>query len=111
MKAASLYHKNWRVKNPLVFQFHQRARYIRRYQLLRRLKNKPCMDCQGWFDHWQMEFDHREHKEFNISSGLALPMEKLLAEIKKCDVVCANCHKTRTFQRQQQGNGSYREVC
>lgn len=34
-----------------------------------RLKNKPCADCFGWFNPWQMQFDHLENKEFNIAIG------------------------------------------
>ncbi len=25
--------------------------------------------------------------------------ENLLAEVSKCDIVCANCHRERTFRR------------
>lgn len=68
---------------------------------LDRFKNKPCMDCRGWFDPWQMDFDHRpeEVKLFNIGAGRGLKLVRLVAEIKKCDVVCSNCHRTRTHKR------------
>ena len=45
-----------------------------------------------------LEFDHLRDKRFNI--GAALPYRnwaELLAEIEKCEVVCANCHRRRTF--------------
>lgn len=44
-----------------------------------------------------LDFHHRnpKTKRFNIASavweGLSIP--KILAEIKKCDVVCSNCHR------------------
>jgi hypothetical protein len=25
--------------------------------------------------------------------------ERILAEVAKCDIVCANCHRLRTFER------------
>jgi hypothetical protein len=49
-----------------------------------------------------MDFDHRpdEAKLFTISHGKGqYGEEKILAEIAKCDVVCANCHRLRTFGR------------
>ena len=59
----------------------------------------PCRDC-GETDPIVLEFDHLRDKAFNI--GEALPYrnwESILAEITKCDVVCANCHKRRTVRR------------
>jgi hypothetical protein len=44
-----------------------------------------------------LEFHHRDPstKCFNISQGWRLnySWERLLAELKKCDVLCANCHR------------------
>jgi hypothetical protein len=53
-----------------------------------------------------MDFDHRpgETKCFNLSIAAGqtrLSWEKMEAEIAKCDVVCANCHRERTHQRKQ----------
>ena len=49
-----------------------------------------------------LEFDHRpEHKKLdNVYRVLKkYGLEKAMEEIKKCDVVCANCHKHRTYHR------------
>jgi predicted HNH restriction endonuclease len=49
-----------------------------------------------------MDFDHRpgETKAFEISQMLGkVSMETLEAEIAKCDIVCANCHRIRTHRR------------
>ena len=47
-----------------------------------------------------MDFDHRDPstKLFNLMTGRAMLMsdQKLMAEVAKCDVVCANCHRIRT---------------
>jgi hypothetical protein len=59
----------------------------------------PCRDC-GETDPMVLEFDHLRDKRFNI--GSALPYRNwasILAEIEKCDVVCANCHRRRTARR------------
>lgn len=64
-------------------------------------KNKPCMDCGGWFASCQMQFDHRNplEKKFQISLLGGRSKISLYNEIKKCDVVCANCHCLRTQRR------------
>jgi len=41
-----------------------------------------------------LSFHHRDpkKKEFGISVGTVVAWEKLLAEVEKCDLMCANCH-------------------
>lgn len=66
------------------------------------LKKKPCTDCKSQFNPWQMDFDHKENKEFNISDGLrtkGYSWIKLEKELSKCDLVCSNCHRNRTHNR------------
>ena len=59
----------------------------------------PCLDC-GETDPVVLEFDHLRDKEFGISSGIRdRNWQAVLAEIDKCDVVCANCHRRRTAKR------------
>ena len=66
-------------------------------------KNKPCADCGRSYPYYVMEFDHREgeRKIGNLSRlhERVVRYETLVAEIEKCDVVCANCHRERTHQR------------
>jgi hypothetical protein len=59
-----------------------------------------CADC-GYKEHPEaLDFDHvRGEKLFNISMKAIGSLKRLLAEIEKCDVVCANCHRVRTAQR------------
>ena len=67
---------------------------------LHELKSSPCADCGRRFDPVCMDFDHRpgEAKLFGIGKSLHVKREDLLAEIAKCDLVCANCHRIRTFR-------------
>lgn len=66
------------------------------------LRENPCVDC-GESDIRCLEFDHRpgEGKHKMISALIAEPasLAKLLREMAKCDVVCANCHRRRTSTR------------
>ena len=73
----------------------------KRVKAIQALKNIPCMDCGVQYPSYVMQFDHaRGVKSFTISREMpALGLEKLLAEIAKCDVVCANCHAARTHNR------------
>ena len=60
-----------------------------------------CTDC-GNQDHRVFEFDHvRGRKEFDISTAIhqGHSRKRLLKEIEKCDLVCANCHRIRTYER------------
>ena len=71
-------------------------------RVMREAKAVPCADCGGRYPYYVMDLDHRpdEIKRFNVSSShLIGSMKALLAEIAKCDVVCANCHRERTYQR------------
>jgi hypothetical protein len=63
-----------------------------------------CVDC-GYREHpVAMDFDHLPgtKKLFNVSQALWRPLAKVLAEIEKCEVVCANCHRIRTYRRMRE---------
>lgn len=66
------------------------------------VKSAPCLDCGGVFHPSVMDFDHRpgEEKKFGMAHGtFSYGWEALKAEIAKCDVVCSNCHRYRTWVR------------
>lgn len=82
-------------------------RFARNREIILQAKTRPCSDCGHRFPYFVMEFDHRpdEEKSFNISSGLTKSQATLEAEIEKCDLVCANCHRVRTHARGWARNG------
>lgn len=62
--------------------------------------DRPCADCGVKYPPEVMDFDHvRGEKLFDIchstSKSLYVSYEMLHAEIAKCDVRCANCHRLR----------------
>lgn len=68
------------------------------------LKNAPCLDCGGTFPPECMDFDHvRGKKCFRIGQMGQRRHDDILSEIDKCDLVCANCHRTRTRNRTIRG--------
>ena len=64
------------------------------------LSNHSCVDC-GETDIRVLEFDHvRGQKDREISDLLrqGFGWSILEAEIAKCEIRCANCHRIKTFQ-------------
>ena len=61
--------------------------------------NTPCADCGDIFPAVCMDFDHRDPttKSFTISQGLSNLPTTIMTEMAKCDIVCSNCHRIRTF--------------
>lgn len=88
---------------------HSKRKAVYKYKnkiksFLKELKEKtPCSDCRKNYPFYVMEFDHREgvHKIDNISAMVAntRPLLIVQEELLKCDIVCANCHRQRTYIR------------
>jgi len=72
-----------------------------RIKLFDYYKLNPCIDC-GESDPIVLELDHRDEsdKEYNVSEMINFSWKNIRAEIDKCDVRCANCHRRRTAIQQ-----------
>ena len=78
----------------------QSAMENRRKQLLDSFKAVPCLDCKQRFPPECMDFDHvRGIKLVQVGAMRSWALAKILAEVEKCEVVCANCHRIRTKRR------------
>lgn len=79
------------------------ANYFRKMEVINAIKmERGCADC-GYREHpVALEFDHLDGftKVDNVSrmAGSA-SLERIMAEIAKCEVVCGNCHAIRTAER------------
>lgn len=65
---------------------------------------KICMQCGGGpFHACQLDYDHMpgHHKVLEVSKMVRLgySKEKVMQEISKCQLICASCHRLRTFYR------------
>lgn len=62
---------------------------------------RPCLDCQVVYPHYMMDFDHVRGEKLGNIELIAREgnIPKLLDEIAKCDLVCSNCHRHRTYMR------------
>jgi len=57
-----------------------------------------CKDCGYKRHHAALDFDHvRGEKRINVCNARSI--SAALKEIEKCEVVCANCHRIRTYVR------------
>lgn len=79
-------------------QAKEASRNAVRAYILDHLRLNPCVDC-GEPDPVVLEFDHRGDKDFAIGDAVrrALSLKRVVAEIAKCDVRCANCHRRKTY--------------
>jgi len=95
IKTFSSHSNNWRISKDT----QQQAKIYK--QMRAYLSTHPCVDCHQ-ADIRLLEFDHvRGHKTANISrlltQGRNWPI--IEAEIAKCEIRCANCHRKRTAER------------
>lgn len=65
------------------------------------LKTVPCTDCGAIYPPYIMQWDHLPEfeKSFTIGSNWQYSEARILDEIAKCELVCANCHAERTHNR------------
>ena len=71
-----------------------------------KIKEAPCTDCKQTFPPCVMEFDHLDpsKKTNNIATLMrhAISLKRLQEEIDKCELVCSNCHRIRTWITRKQ---------
>jgi uncharacterized OB-fold protein len=102
------YDRKYRQTHPELYRAINARRRQKTKDRARALKAQPCADCGKLYPYYVMDFDHRpgETKSFGIAKYLSVESTtssyaKLDAEMAKCDVVCANCHRERTYRRRQ----------
>ena len=73
---------------------------------VRSLKDKPCVECKQKFHFSAMDFDHLDpsSKEDSIQNLVnhGAKKERIDREVAKCELVCSNCHRVRTWNQEQQ---------
>ena len=109
-RCVNAYHVARRESCPVKKKQHHtyvRANIDRLVEEMNNIKDRPCEDCGGRFNAWQMQFDHVTGEKLDNVSTLARNGSTNLfrKEVKKCDVVCANCHADRTYWRNQECRG------
>ena len=68
-----------------------------------KLTDVPCADCGKRYPYYVMDFDHKKFSDkiADVSRMFTRnwSLDKIKAEVKKCEVVCANCHRIRTYSK------------
>lgn len=87
------YNEQKRVKN------NKRRRNNRQF-IIEYLTKHHCIDC-GEDRIPCLQFDHKDDvdKVNNVSCMMNNSLQKIIDEINKCDVRCANCHAIRTSKQ------------
>jgi hypothetical protein len=91
----------WYEKNKGQYAASSKAARDRKRALIKDLKSGPCVDCDTSYPWYIMQFDHvGTDKIANVSRLVQnKSWQTVLDEIEKCELVCANCHAERTYQR------------
>lgn len=74
----------------------KKRRKDNRKEINKYLKDNPCKCGESRLP--CLDFHHLNDKKFNISSSVnrGVSLKKIFEEIKKCLVLCANCHRIET---------------
>jgi hypothetical protein len=87
----------YRKQNLELFRAKDRELMKSRQAWLNSLKENPCIDCGKIFRPCAMDFDHIRGDKFKgVGEMLSYKRDRILSEISKCDLVCANCHRIRS---------------
>lgn len=95
--------ERFRRESPDKYRANKYKLIANRKALINAAKDVPCADCGIKYPPYVMQFDHLHDKEFQIGNSFQYALERVVTEIAKCEVVCANCHSERTHQRWMEG--------
>lgn len=81
---------------------YQKKRWAKRKQELIDFLGGKCVKCGSTEE---LQFDHIDPstKSFTIASCPTASEERMMAEIKKCQLLCRKCHEEKTFSASKLG--------
>jgi hypothetical protein len=96
-----LYQQQHFQDNKEVVAQRKRDRRSKAKQYMQAAKTAPCTDCNMTFPHYVMDFDHIANDKIKGLSVLAREgdLAGVITEMAKCELVCANCHRIRSWKR------------
>ena len=97
------YNREWKKENPDKVQAQKKRYNERKRNWFNEVKNRLfCKSC-GENRIPCLDFHHPnpKEKEYNVSKMIIrYGKERILKEIKKCDVLCSNCHRIWHYENQ-----------
>jgi hypothetical protein len=77
----------------------------RNVDIINEFKSHPCVICNKQYDLYNMQIDHIDPatKLFDVCSLKSCKLDFLLSELKKCQPICALCHRRKSIEEQKQG--------
>ncbi len=101
IRGRKYYHNNHSRQLKLALIRRHRA-YDEKRSFLVKEKDRPCGDCGMKYPFYVMDFDHQNPKnktrEVSYMFTRNWSLDKIKKETKKCEVVCSNCHRIRTYK-------------
>lgn len=91
------------------FRFSKNKKYKfnrrRNIAIINNFKNKPCAMCNVKYEHYNMQMDHIDPvtKLYDVCQLKGYKVETLMIELKKCQVLCALCHRIKSIAEQKIG--------
>lgn len=76
--------------------------HLRNINIIHQFKNKPCIICGQQYEHYNMQIDHIDSvtKLYDVCQLKSRKVEILMAELTKCQVLCALCHRRKSIVEQ-----------
>ena len=91
--------REWQKANRAVINKNRDKRYREQRLIAETIKlERGCAICGYNADARALDFDHLGNKTFQVSKYYGQVSDvRLLAEIGKCQVLCANCHRIKSL--------------
>ena len=87
----------YHLENKHVARVAKNTYRTKKYRLIDHYRNKPCSICYVKYDLMCNDFHHKNPLEkiapvSNMIRQGGFTQEQIIAEIEKCNIICANCH-------------------
>lgn len=94
LKKRAKYEKQYYLKNQEKIKEYNKQRSQKKRDWIVDYKlSRGCSVCGYNKCASALEFHHNGDKEFNIGNHMKLSLENIKIEVKKCIIICANCHR------------------
>lgn len=101
----------WRERNPEINRERWQKSHTEKKQILDDARKGGCIRCEESHPSC-LDFHHRDRatKDADIATMRRFGIPRLIAEIAKCDVLCANCHRKLHWEERNSVAGSVARV-